>query len=41
MGSDYVFPRTANMIIEAQVKAAGGKVVGEEYADMEQTDFAQ
>lgn len=40
MGSDYVFPRTANMIIEAQVKAAGGKVVGEEYADMEQTDFA-
>jgi urea transport system substrate-binding protein len=40
MGSDYVFPRTANMIIEAQVKAAGLEVVGVEYADMEQTDFA-
>ncbi len=40
MGSDYVFPRTANMIIAAQVKAAGGEVVGEEYAAMDQTDFA-
>ena len=37
---DYVFPRTANMIITAQVQAAGGEVVGEEYADMDQTDFA-
>ncbi len=40
MGSDYVFPRTANMIIKAQVEAAGGTVVGEEYASMDQTDFA-
>lgn len=40
LGSDYVFPRTANMIITAQVQAAGGEVVGEEYADMDQTDFA-
>ena len=40
IGSDYVFPRTANMIINAQVKAAGLEVVGEEYADMDQTDFA-
>ncbi|OON93661.1 MAG: urea ABC transporter substrate-binding protein [Epulopiscium sp. Nele67-Bin001] len=40
LGSDYVFPRTANMIIEAQVEAAGLNVVGAEYADMEQTDFA-
>ena len=40
LGSDYVFPRTANMIIEAQVEAAGLEVVGTEYADMEQTDFA-
>lgn len=40
MGSDYVFPRTANMIITAQVEAAGGTVVGEEYASMDQTDFA-
>lgn len=40
LGSDYVFPRTANMIINAQVEAAGLEVVGEEYADMDQTDFA-
>ncbi|MGL5260522.1 MAG: urea ABC transporter substrate-binding protein [Lachnospiraceae bacterium] len=40
IGSDYVFPRTANMIIEAQVTAAGANVVGVEYADMDQTDFA-
>ena len=40
LGSDYVFPRTANMIINAQVKNAGLEVVGEEYADMNQTDFA-
>lgn len=40
LGSDYVFPRTANMIITAQVKNAGLEVVGEEYADMDQTDFA-
>ena len=40
LGSDYVFPRTANMIITAQVDAAGLQVVGEEYADMDQTDFA-
>lgn len=40
LGSDYVFPRTANMIITAQVEAAGLEVVGEEYADMDQTDFS-
>ena len=40
LGSDYVFPRTANMIIKAQVEAAGLNVVGEEYAAMDQTDFA-
>lgn len=40
LGSDYVFPRTANMIITAQLEAAGCEVVGEEYADMDQTDFA-
>lgn len=40
LGSDYVFPRTANMIINAQVADAGLEVVGEEYADMDQTDFA-
>lgn len=39
LGSDYVFPRTANMIINAQCDAKGVEVVGEEYAQMDQTDF--
>lgn len=40
IGSDYVFPRTANMIATAQIKAAGLEVVGEEYAAMDQTEFS-
>lgn len=41
IGSDYVFPRTANMIINAQIDAAdGAEVVGEEYAAMDQTEFS-
>lgn len=41
IGSDYVFPRTANMIINAQIDAAdGADVVGEEYAAMDQTEFS-
>lgn len=40
LGSDYVFPRTANMIVNAQLEAKGAEAVGEEYADMDQTDFA-
>lgn len=31
IGSDYVFPRTANAIIRDQVTAGGGEIVGEEY----------
>ncbi|MEA5515979.1 urea ABC transporter substrate-binding protein [Nodularia sp. UHCC 0506] len=31
VGSDYVFPRTANTIIKAQLEALGGKAVGEDY----------
>lgn len=31
VGSDYVFPRTANTIIKAQLEAKGGKLVGEDY----------
>lgn len=31
VGSDYIFPRTANEIIKEQVKALRGKIVGEEY----------
>lgn len=41
LGSDYVFPRTANMIINAQIQAVDGvEVVGEEYAAMDQTEFS-
>jgi urea transport system substrate-binding protein len=31
IGSDYVFPRTANAIIKDQVAALNGEIVGEEY----------
>lgn len=31
VGSDYVFPRTANAIMRDQITAMGGRVVGEEY----------
>jgi urea transport system substrate-binding protein len=31
VGSDYVFPRTANAIMRSQIEAVGGEVLGEEY----------
>jgi urea transport system substrate-binding protein len=31
VGSDYVFPQTANAIVKAQLKAKGGTWVGEDY----------
>jgi urea transport system substrate-binding protein len=40
LGSDYVFPRTANMIIKAQLAAEGGTVVGEEYTALGHTDYS-
>lgn len=40
LGSDYVFPRTANTIINAQVAAAGGTVSGEEYVPLGDTEFS-
>ncbi len=40
LGSDYVFPRTANTIINAQVEAAGGTVSGEEYVPLGNTEFS-
>ncbi len=40
IGSDYVFPRTANKIIKAQLAANGGEVVGEEYTPMGHTDYS-
>ncbi|MEU6277798.1 urea ABC transporter substrate-binding protein [Streptomyces populi] len=39
VGSDYVFPRTANKIIKAYAKANGMKVVGEDYAPLGSTEF--
>ncbi|WP_281276652.1 MULTISPECIES: urea ABC transporter substrate-binding protein [Cellulomonas] len=40
VGSDYVFPRTANKIINAYAEANGIEVVGEEYAPLGHTDFS-
>jgi urea transport system substrate-binding protein len=40
LGSDYVFPRTANDIIKAQLKAKGGELAGEEYTPLGHTDYA-
>ena len=41
VGSDYVFPRTANRIIKAQIAQLGGDCVGEEYTPMGHQDFAK
>ena len=38
VGSDYVFPRTANKIIKAYAEANGMKIVGEEYLPLGDTD---
>jgi len=40
VGSDYVFPRTSNTITKAQVKQLGGKVVGEDYLPLGNTEVA-
>jgi urea transport system substrate-binding protein len=40
VGSDYVFPRTANKIIKAYAAANGIEVKGEEYAPLGHTDFS-
>ncbi|EFM10926.1 urea ABC transporter, urea binding protein [Paenibacillus curdlanolyticus YK9] len=40
LGSDYVFPRTANKIIKEQLKAEGGELVGEEYTPLGHTDYS-
>jgi urea transport system substrate-binding protein len=40
LGSDYVFPRTANKIIKAQLKDAGIEVVGEEYTPLGATEYS-
>jgi urea transport system substrate-binding protein len=40
VGSDYVFPQTANKIIKAYAAANGIEIKGEEYAPLGHTDFA-
>ncbi|GIW13166.1 MAG: urea ABC transporter substrate-binding protein [Tepidiforma sp.] len=40
VGSDYVFPRTANKIIKAQLGASGGNVIAEEYTPLGHTEYA-
>jgi urea transport system substrate-binding protein len=38
VGSDYVFPRTANTIIKEQLVAKGGSTVGEDYLPLGDTE---
>jgi urea transport system substrate-binding protein len=40
LGSDYVFPRTSNKIIKAQLKAMGGELIAEEYTPLGHTDYS-
>ncbi len=40
LGSDYVFPRTANLILKKHIVQGGGTVVGEEYVPLGGTDFS-
>lgn len=39
LGSDYIFPRAANLLIRDLVQAANGQVVAEHYLSMDATDF--
>src|SRR5712692_7040870 len=40
LGSDYVFPRTANKVIKAQLQAEGGTTVAEDYTPLGNTDYS-
>ena len=40
VGSDYVFPRTSNTITREQLKTLGGKVVGEDYLPLGNTEVS-
>lgn len=40
LGSDYVFPRTANLILKKHIVHDGGTVAGEEYVPLGGTDFS-
>ena len=39
IGSDYVFPRTANRILKSRLRSAGGTCVAEEYVQFGEKDF--
>lgn len=39
VGSDYVFPRTANRLIRGLVEAAGGEIIGERYEPLGAANF--
>jgi urea transport system substrate-binding protein len=38
LGSDYIFPRTANLIVKAQLAALGGELAGEVYLPLGSRD---
>ncbi len=40
LGSDYVFPATANLILKKHIVHDGGSVAGEEYVPLGGTDFS-
>ncbi len=40
LGSDYVFPRTANLILKKHIVSSKGIVAGEEYVPLGGTDFS-
>jgi len=40
LGSDYIFPITANMLMKSILKYKGGNVAGEQYVPLGQTDFS-
>ncbi|KJR42978.1 urea ABC transporter urea binding protein [Candidatus Magnetoovum chiemensis] len=39
VGSNYVFPRTANMLVRALAENMGGEIAGDEYIPLGDTDF--
>ncbi|MEG5050767.1 MULTISPECIES: urea ABC transporter substrate-binding protein [unclassified Microcoleus] len=41
LGSDYIFPRTANLIVKAQLAALGGELAGEVYLPLGSRDVGE
>lgn len=41
VGSDYVFPRTANLMIASMVRSNGGEVLGDDYIRLGSQNFAE